>query len=200
MFKVSSSGPLNSDPFPEEQPAASVRDPKDSIYFKSDRMYAHRLIRFNYTTYDVRRAQDVVNPRTSHCNIMLLNKVVTDVPPDDTHSSKSSTTHPFLYGRVIGIYHVNAIYTGPGMVNYNPTRFDFLWVRWYEHKQISHGLDELVFPPIADVGAFGFVDPADVLRSSHIIPAFNQGVRRDAVGMSKCAHDSGDFNAYYVGR
>ncbi|OJA16859.1 hypothetical protein AZE42_09971 [Rhizopogon vesiculosus] len=43
-----------------------------SILFKSNRIYHHNLIRFNYTTYDIRRAQDVINPKTPHCNIMLL--------------------------------------------------------------------------------------------------------------------------------
>jgi hypothetical protein len=42
------------------------------VLFKSDCMYNHRIVRFNYTTYDVRRSQDVINPRTSHCDIMLL--------------------------------------------------------------------------------------------------------------------------------
>lgn len=193
--------PLPSNSLSENQLATSMPDLTDSIFFKNDRMYAHRIVRFNYTTYDIRRAQDVVNPRTPHCNIMLLKKPANDAPT-------LPAIHPFLYARVIGIYHVNVVYTGPGMVNYNPTRFDFLWVRWYEQKplkpqsnqQPSHGLDELVFPPMADEGAFGFVDPSDVLRSCHILPAFNQGVRRDNVGMSRCAHDSGDFNVYYVGR
>lgn len=164
-------------------------NPTNSIFFKAERMYAHRTIRFNYTTYDVRRAQDVVNPRTSHCNIMLLNK-------------SSSDDNPFLYGRVIGIYHVNAIYTGPGMVNYDATRFDFLWVRWYEYtSRVSpYRLDKLSFPPITSDNAFGFVNPDDVLRGCHIIPAFSQGTLREAdeVGMSRCAYDSDDSRAYYI--
>jgi hypothetical protein len=38
----------------------------DRIFFQLDRMYKHALLRVNYTTYDVRRAQDVINPNT-HC-------------------------------------------------------------------------------------------------------------------------------------
>lgn len=171
------------------------------VFFKSDRIYAHRLIRFNYTTYDVRRAQDVVNPRTSHCNVMLLRRPAGDSMEDAT------TPHPFLYARVIGIYHGNIIYTGPGMVNYSPTRFDFLWVRWYQNipiegpldQQSPYRLDQLKFPPMASEGAFGFVNPADVLRSCHIIPAFNRG-NQEFEGMSKLARDSEDWEAYYIGR
>ena len=42
------------------------------VYIAGDRFYRHNLMRLNYTTYDIRRAQDIVNPSTSHCNIMLL--------------------------------------------------------------------------------------------------------------------------------
>lgn len=93
------------------------------------------------------------------------------------------------------------------MVNYNPNRFDFLWVRWYNdipvqrplNKQSPYRLDQLTFPPMASEGAFGFVDPADVLCSCHIIPAFDQG-DRGYEGMSKFAHDSEDWKTYYIGR
>ena len=44
----------------------------DSVLFKNDPMYNHQMIRFNYTTYDVRRSQDVIHPGTSHHDIMLL--------------------------------------------------------------------------------------------------------------------------------
>ncbi|EGN99376.1 hypothetical protein SERLA73DRAFT_28488, partial [Serpula lacrymans var. lacrymans S7.3] len=55
---------------------------------------------FNYTTYDVHRVQDIINPRTSHCNVMLLS------PCDDT----GTQSHPFCYVRVLGIYHANIVY------------------------------------------------------------------------------------------
>ena len=35
------------------------------VLFNNDHMYHHNLARF--TTYDVRRSQDVINPGTSHC-------------------------------------------------------------------------------------------------------------------------------------
>ncbi|KAG2088019.1 uncharacterized protein F5147DRAFT_781150 [Suillus discolor] len=37
----------------------------NSIFFKRNRLYHHNLARFNYTTYDVRRAQDVSKPMNS---------------------------------------------------------------------------------------------------------------------------------------
>jgi hypothetical protein len=57
---------------------------------------------------------------------MLLSDLQTGATSD---TSNASTAHPFLYARVIGIYHVNAIYTGPGMTAYEAIRFDFLHLR-----------------------------------------------------------------------
>ena len=84
-------------------------------------MYHHKLIRFHFTTYDIWHGTDIVNPGTSHCNVMLL--------ADDAEGSViSSNLHHFLYARVLSAYHVNVIYTGPGMHDFEACRFDFLWV------------------------------------------------------------------------
>src|SRR5882762_9085247 len=96
----------------------------ESLLFKGDHMYRHHLARFNYTTYDIRRAQDVINPGTAHHNIMLLTNNTED---------NGDTTHPFLYACVLGIYHVNVIYTGGGSVDYIARKVEFLWVRWFEY-------------------------------------------------------------------
>jgi hypothetical protein len=54
---------------------------------------------------------------------------------------------------------------------------------------------------MAHEDAFGFLDPADVLRGCHIIPAFAAKKRyADGKGLSRCAGDSGDWNSYYVNR
>jgi hypothetical protein len=185
---------------------------RDAVFFQNNRMYRHHLARFNYTTYDIRRAQDVVNPGTSHRDIMLL------------ANTTESSDHPFLYCRVLGIYHVNVIYTGEGMIDYNARRIDFLWVRWFEYdgnrsvRWEDFKLDSLRFPPLATEDAFGFVDPRHVLRGSHIVPAFTSGkphrerdsrsipafasekTHRDAVSLSKHACDVHDWSRYYVDR
>lgn len=100
---------------------------QNTVIIKDNRVFNHKLARFYYTTYDVRRSEDIINPRTSHCDIMLLS----DLESDKTNSLGSEKDHPFLYGRVIGIYHVNIVYVGPGMKGYEPLRFDFLHVRWF---------------------------------------------------------------------
>jgi hypothetical protein len=162
-------------------------------------MYRHNLMRLNYTTYDVRRAQDVIHPSTSHCNIMLLGQA------SSMTDSDASEQHPYLYARVLGIYHVNATYIGPGMIDYRSHRIDFLWVRWYqcvdETSSRCISLDRVCFPPMAEPDAFGFVDPDDVLRCCHIIPHFAQGLRHlDGKGVSHCAQDNLDWRFYYINR
>jgi hypothetical protein len=144
------------------------------VFLKNDRIYHHRLCRFHFTTYDVRRSSDTINPSTTRCNIMLLadNADVAD---------GSSTGHCFLYARVLGVYHANIVYTGPCMHDYQARRLDFLWVRWYKVVDSdtagwsSLRLDSVRFPPINGEDAFGFVDLKDVLCTCHIVPNFAKG-------------------------
>lgn len=172
----------------------------DFVFFKKDCIYRHKLIRFHFTTYDVRRGTDIINPGTSRCNIMLL--------ADHQDGSVSySNQHHFRYARVLDAYHANVIYTGPGMRNYDARRFNFLWVRWFEvTNPASSGwnnrtLDSVHFPPMHTKNSFGFVDPKDVLRGSHILPAFAKGKRQaNEVGISRCAKDGKDYKLYYIGR
>jgi hypothetical protein len=165
----------------------------NTIIIKDDRMYEHHVARFNYTTYDVRRAQDVINPRTSHHNVMVL-------------CSDNDIGQRYIYGRVLGVYHVNVIITGHGMVDYTPIRVEFLWIRWYNALDqcsdwSTSTLDRVNFPPLADEHSFDFIDPADVLRSCHIIPRFNSGKKHeDGLGLSACAGDKNDWREYYVNR
>jgi len=167
----------------------------DFVLFKYDHIYRHNIMRVNYTTYDVRRSQEVVSATTSHCNVVV---------PNDTAEDEA---HPFRYARVLGIYHANVVYVGPGMVDYYPRRLEFLWVRWYRRLETfntgweAHKLDRVQFPSIADDGAFGFLNPSDVLRCCHMIPAFSKGkVQSDGKGLSYCAKDGKDWVAYYINR
>jgi len=168
------------------------------VLFKHDRIYQHNLLRVNYTTYDVRRAQDVMNASasSSHHNIMVL---------ADPYTDESTSDHPFRYAYVLGVCHVNVIYVGHGMIDYQPYRIEFLWVRWYENtgvvcnEWLDQKLDRIHFPSVAKQDSFGFVDPADVIRGCHVVPAFSKGkTHSDGKGMSRCAADSGDWAEYYV--
>lgn len=180
-----------------QENAPALPDP-NSVLFKHDRLYRHQLFRTNYTTYDIRRSQDVVHAASSHCNIMVL--------ADLGGGGISESNHPFRYARVEGIYHVNVVYVGAGMVNYEPRRMEFLWVRWYRLLDTTGGwstqkLDALRFMSVRGGDAFGFIDPADVLRGCHIIPSFANGLFHvDGKGLSHSARDSSDWVRYYVDR
>ena len=171
------------------------------VLFKHDRIYDHKIFRVNYTTYNARRAQDVINPDTSHCNIMVLNGAQNG--DDDAECSL------FLYARVLGICHVNIVYLGPRAVDYQPRRMNFLWVRWYEQIDLGHTgwstrkLDRARFRSFASPtsGSVGFLDPSSVLRACYIVPRFSIGKRyEDGKGVSFCGRDSSDWKEYYINR
>ena len=130
---------------------------------------------------------------------MVLNGSYDDHPD-------SEASHPFYYAQVLGIYHVNVVYTGLEMVDYQPRRMEFLWVRWYQHAELTQSgwdtyhLDRIRFPPLATEDAFGFIDPLDVVRACHTIPAFASGKLHDGRGLSLCAQDRLDWVSYYVNR
>lgn len=163
-----------------------------NILFKRNRIYHHNLARFNYMTYNVRRAQDVINPRTPHCNIMLLKHDRIDSERKDN----------YLYAKVIGIHHVNAVLS----TNIHEfRRIEFLFVRWYEsvqsHTWDARSLGRVRFQPLESPMAFGFIDPAVVLRGCHIIPAFSRGQRNPGErGISPLAGDKYDWREYYINR
>jgi hypothetical protein len=164
----------------------------NQVVFKGNRIYRHRIFRVNYTTYDVRRAQDTINPRTNHRDIMLL--------------APLESTHPFLYARVLGIFHANIIYTGPGVKDYLSRCLEFLWVQWFKLVDVLVGwdhavLDSLRFILMSQDDAYGFVNPADVIRGCHLIPVFASGrMHLDGVSVSRNARDGADWKYYYVNR
>lgn len=173
----------------------------NNVLFKNDHIYRHNLLCINYTAYDIRRCQDVVNASTSHHNIMLL------ADPSDNNGIDSASNHTFKYARVLGVYHANVLYVARDMVDYQPRRMEFLWVRWYENTGLTCNawengqLDRIKFPSMAKNNSFGFVDPSDVLRSCQIIPHFREGkCHTDGKGLSRCAQDSEDYVQYYVNR
>jgi hypothetical protein len=170
----------------------------NQVVFKANRMYRHALCRVNYTTYDLRRETDAINPSTDNRDIMLL----------AGEPAPSSECHPFSYARVLGIYHANVIFIGPGSQDYQSRRMDFLWVRWFEPLKSPAAmgwerciLDKMRFVPMHSANAFGFVDPANVLRSCHLMPAFADGrLHPDRIAASQLAGDADDWKCYYINR
>lgn len=186
----------------EDEPSSA--EERGKIHFVNDRIYAHRTIQVNYTTYDMRLGQDSINPRT-HSDVMTLKR----------HDSDS---HPFAYARILGIFHVR-VKTDDHPV---PVNMEILWVRWfsfdsrYRSGRWLKRLPRLEFLPGLDSDAFGFLDPDEVIRGSHVIPAFaygctNQFLQRHSIAR-QCFHmnvldpaftwpdepDEDDYRYYYV--
>jgi len=149
----------------------------------------------NFTTYNVRHTDDVINTHGLQYNIMLLNHDM---------SSTSQPDHPFLYAKVLGIFHTNITYHGEGNRDCHLWRIEFVWVRWYELDKVRswkpQQLNRVCFPSVLDENSFGFIDPADILRGCHIVSIFNMGkaLSEGTPGHSGHAQDVDDWKLYYM--
>ncbi|RPD56887.1 hypothetical protein L227DRAFT_587910 [Lentinus tigrinus ALCF2SS1-6] len=175
-----------------------TRDHVVQVRIRSDALHLHKRVRLNYTTYDMRRAQDSINP-TTHSDVMML------APPDE------ASIHPYVYARVLSVFHVKAYIAGyGGSADSEEQLLHILWVRWFELDNTApggfstHRLHRLRFAHV-DEDAFGFISPSRLLRGAHLIPAFAHG-RSDSTlpGSSIARRDSDgeedqDWNYHYVG-
>ena len=156
----------------------------------------HKTLRINYTTYDLQRRSDTINLRTRP-DIMV-------VSPDHDHS------HPYRYGRLIDVFTVPIHYKGTKQVVSRSRREEVqvLWVRWFElDPTYENGFSHLRIPRLQFVEPDGttdwhsFISPSDVLRATHLIPAFGW----DLMDPQPCSEGShavrfikDDWNHYYV--
>jgi hypothetical protein len=95
------------------------------------------------------------------------------------------------------------------MKDYEPKRMEFLWVRWYlplDKKPVTWKqmrLDRVHFSPdLRSEQSIGFVNPADVIRACHIIPALAQErLQLDSEDeISRLACNEEDYPLYYINR
>lgn len=162
---------------------------RESIFIVNERLYRHKVMRINYTTYDVRLGQDSINSR-NHADIMVL--------------SRNDDDHPFEYGRVIGIFHMDVkLNGGEGWEGtQNPVSKEVLWVRWFKRDRSYRAgfkqkrLHRLEFLPSTDDAAFGFLDPDEVIRGSHLIPAFRYGITEDLLSGESFGRAPGELDDY----
>ena len=161
------------------------------ICIVNNRLYIHKVMRINYTTYDVRLGQDAINPR-NHADIMTL--------------SRHDDDHPFEYARVIGIFHVDVIHGVEGATQH-PVSKEVLWVRRFRCDESYRAgfkqkrLHRLEFLSSADDSAFGFLDPDEVIRASHLIPAFRYGVTNKFLSgesFGRAPDELDDYRYFYI--
>ncbi|KAK7014172.1 hypothetical protein R3P38DRAFT_3322137 [Favolaschia claudopus] len=147
-----------------------------------DRIYAHSVMQINYTTYDMGRDQDTINPRTNS-NIMVLSH-------EDEQDSINA--HLYWYARVIGIFHAEICHVGPNSKTSRTQWMEFLW---------ACRLHRVGFIDFDDGGAFGFLDPSEVIRAAHIIPEFYHERTSELLPPSiarRPEQEDSDFCFYYI--
>jgi len=153
-------------------------------------IYVHKALRINFTTYDNWRDQDTINPHT-HSDVMML--------------SNGSSRHPYCYARVLGIYHTSVQLNNAQSHNRELHQAEFLWVRWYDVDEKARvrfkAKHQFRVKFWTGSHAFGFINPANVLRAAHLIPNFSQRTTTHFLGPSiaRCPSekDEDDYQ-YYV--
>lgn len=167
---------------------------RNQVTIVNNRLHEHSVLRINYTTYDVRREQDSINPRT-HADVLMLSH------EDDDNR------HPYWYARVIKIFHLDVWYHGQGATARVPIHMNVLFVRWFGRDigfkagWSAKQLHRIGFFKRDDPEGFGFIDPDQVIRGVHLIPGFEHGRTDTRLGPSfgcDMEGDNTDFKYFYV--
>jgi hypothetical protein len=127
------------------------------------------------------------------------------------NDKENDDPHLYWYARILGIYHAHVCHVGPSSKSLEPKKMDFLFVRWFGRDADSRPgwkakhLLCLGFVPGNDGSAFGFLDPNQIIRAVHLIPAFKWGrVTTKYLPRSPIAHGENDpdsdWQLYYVGQ
>ena len=121
----------------------------------------------------------------------------------------SQNKFPYWFRRIVGIFHAAVVYSGPGSRSVEPQHMEFLFVRWFGRDLGHQGgwntkqLHRIGFVDGKDDAAFGFLDPQEVIRGVHLIPAFHYGRMRDLLPPSRLARpgrldNDEDWVVFYV--
>jgi hypothetical protein len=142
---------------------------------------------------------------------------------ESADDQSESIPFPYRFGRIIGVFHAKVLYNIPGLGTASgltqnqlrePQHIEFLFVRWFttaaagttdQHYRggwKSRRLHRITFVDGDDDAAFGFLDPQDIIRGVHLIPAFNDGRTVDLLPPSAIARprssDHEDWKYFYV--
>ena len=154
--------------FDGDDPQVFTESERNSVWIANNQIYSVKTLSINYTTYDIRRDYDTINPH-NHQFVMVRS------PENGTEA------HPYWYAQVLGVYHAFVSTTHPGAHDQSVRRMEFLWVRWlglepkYRSGPRHARLPMVGFVEDSDELAFGFLDPSLVIRGCHLIPRFAAG-------------------------
>ncbi|CAK5267103.1 unnamed protein product [Mycena citricolor] len=181
---------------------------RNTVRLLGNRILRSKTIRINYTTYDVRRDTETLNPRLQPF-VMVMSAVE---QPD-----------PYWYAQVIGVFSavvfrelqagqykdLNREEKMQADADRIPRRMEFLWVRWLGPVPGTPigfrraALPKVGYVPETDKYAFGFLDPARVLRGAHLIPDFDGGQTNSLLETTdptaaRISDDTSDWEAFFV--
>ena len=179
-----------------DDPCLFTDEERNSVRIVNNIIFSAKQFSVNFTTYDIRHDRDTINPST-HPYIML-------------RSPKAGTSsHPYWYAQVLGIYHAHVSMTHPTAPRSSAQRMEFLWVRWlgvepgYRSGSRVARLPKVGFVKDTDKDAFGFLDPDLIIRGSHLIPDFNSGRTHDLMPYNgptaaQSPDEKDDWTNFYV--
>ncbi|KAJ3571968.1 hypothetical protein NP233_g3408 [Leucocoprinus birnbaumii] len=171
---------------------------RNTIRIRNNRIFRHRTFCVNYTSYNIRRDYNTVNPH--HRPFCMIASPDTAADPN---------AHPFWYAAVIGVFHTEVQHIGAESRDFSWKKLEFLWVRWlgiepdYSSGRHLAKLPKFGFVPDSDEYAFSFLDPAEVIRGCHLIPAFVEGCTSELMPYSGLTEarvngEEDDWTNYYV--
>ena len=110
--------------------------------------------------------------------------------------------HPYLYGRVLDLFHVNVTNEGPTSLlppGSGAAVLQLAWVRWFKLDQPPgpSGFLSLRYPSVSfyeshDPDAFGFIHPDEIVRAVHLIPSFRFGQTAEYLDGASRGRPEGD--------
>ncbi|KIK94749.1 hypothetical protein PAXRUDRAFT_33363 [Paxillus rubicundulus Ve08.2h10] len=120
-----------------------------------NQMYLHSFLRVNYTTYDLHHEQDS-NSSQTHPDLMALSH---EDSPDRI------VPHPYWYGHVIHIFHIDVLHFKPSTELNLPDIqcINVLFVCWFRHETIVCGIQLI---PAFTHGRTGELLPPSVAHSA----------------------------------
>ncbi|KAG2045714.1 hypothetical protein BDR06DRAFT_900343, partial [Suillus hirtellus] len=124
-----------------------------SVIIPNNTVYSVHTMQVHYTTYNMKREYDTINPRT-HADVMVL-------------SGETNPRHPYWYTCVLSIYHMDTWLEGQTRKQH----LEVLYVRWltllvpsdYQSGMQHACLPKVAFVEESDHDAFGSLNPGQVI-------------------------------------